>query len=187
MCMINDYLYSTNYLSYCCAVIFISCFLYHINLCKTCWNTVFWLYNPMHWVLGQKKQKRKKPVCAVVETFFHFETCECAVLIKETGTLHFLYKTNNGMADVFLHPRQLRRFWILYLIWLYWMNVILQRLCVDGAVSYPQVSSCTPPRINSDIYALHICCVSFTFRILICFNWTLTSHAYCMRYNHLGW
>lgn len=39
---INDYLYSTNDLSYCCAVIiFISCLLYHMNLCKTCWNTVF--------------------------------------------------------------------------------------------------------------------------------------------------
>lgn len=36
VCTINDYLYSTNDLSYCCAVIiFISRFLYHINLCKT--------------------------------------------------------------------------------------------------------------------------------------------------------
>lgn len=52
----------------------------------------------MHRVLGQKKKtKEKKNVCAVVETFFfHFETCECAVMIKETRKLHFQYRTKNG-------------------------------------------------------------------------------------------
>lgn len=139
----------------------------------------------MHWVLGQKKQKRKKTVCAVVETFFHFETCECAVMIKETGTLHFQYRTINGSQCFPPSPRQLRRFSILYLIWLYWMNLILKS-CVwteqspTGFIIHSSVNKLR------DIYALHICCVSFTLRILIFFNWTLTPHAYYMSYNHLG-
>lgn len=85
-----------------------------------------------------------------------FKTCECAVMIKETGTLHFQYRTINGSQRFPSHPRQLRRFLILYLIWLYWMNLILQKLCVDGGL---QVSSYTPPLINSETYTLFISAV----------------------------
>ncbi len=91
--------------------------------------------------------------------FFHFETCECAVMIKQTGTLHFQYRTINGSQRFPPHPRQLRRFSMLY-----WMNLILQS-CVwteqlpTGFIIHSSVNKLR------DIYALHICCVSFTFKI----------------------
>lgn len=107
-------------------------------------------------------------------------------MIKETGTLHFQYRTINGSQHFPPHPRQLRGFSILYLIWLYWMNLILQS-CVwteqlpTGFIIHSSVNKLR------DIYALrYLLCFFHFHRILICFNWTLTSHAYCISYNHLG-
>lgn len=66
------------------------------------------------------------------------------------------------------------------------MNLILQ-CCVwteqlpTGFIIHSSVNKLR------DIYALHYLLCFFHFhRILICFNWTLTSHAYCISYNHLG-
>lgn len=75
--------------------------------------------------------------------FSHFEPCECAVLIKETGTLHFLYKTSNG-SQCFPPSKAAQK--ILNLVP---DLVVLDELnftkVVCGRGSYPQVSSYTPP------------------------------------------
>lgn len=60
---------------------------------KYCYLTVYsYALSP-----GTKATKeRKKNVRAVVETpalLSNFETCECAVMIKESGTLYFQYST----------------------------------------------------------------------------------------------
>lgn len=164
VCTTNDYLYSTIDFSYCCAVIFISRFLYIWIFVKQV-EILYSICIPLCIGSYDENNKRAKkivllsrPVCFFCCLFFlsltpHFETCECAVLTKETGTLHFRYRTSNGSQCFFFPPRtrQLRIFSILYLIRSCWMNIILKsRMC--GRSGYPHVSSCTPPWINSETY-----------------------------------
>lgn len=94
---------------------------------------------------GTKKEKEKKTVfCAVVENLFHFETCECAVMIKETGKLHFQYRTIKVSQCFSHHPQAVQK--ILNLVP---DLVVLDQLnftkVVCGWSSYTQVSSYTPP------------------------------------------
>lgn len=88
--------------------------------------------------------RKKKIVCAVVETFFHFETCECAVMVKETGILHFQSRTINGNQR-FPPPSEAAQ----KMLYLVPDLVVLDELnfteVVCGRSSYPQISSYTPP------------------------------------------
>lgn len=120
----------------------------------------------MHWVLGQKKTKEeKKTVCAVVETIYHFETCECAVTIKRNWDTPIFnagpwtganFSSEAAQKILHLAPDLLVRDELKFDKGCLWT----ERLPTDFIIH----SSVNKLR---DIYALHICCVYFTFRILI--------------------
>lgn len=124
----------------------------------------------MHCVLGLKKKRKKKQFFVQLSRiFFHFETCECAVMIKETGKLHFQYRTIKVSQCFSHHPQAVQK--ILNLVP---DLVVLDQLnftkVVCGWSSYTQVSSYTPPWINSETYMPFISAV-FLSRMVICFIW----------------
>lgn len=90
------------------------------------------------------KREKKKTVCAVVETFFHFETCECAVMIKTNWDTPFSVQ-DHQWKPMFSSPSKAAQ----KILDLVPDLVVLDELnftkVVCGRSSYPQVSSYTPP------------------------------------------
>lgn len=91
----------------------------------------------------KNKSEKKKAVCAVVETFFHFETCECAVMIKPGHSI-FQCRTING-SQHFPSPSEAAQKILDLVPDLVVLGELNFTKVVCGRSSYPQISSCTPP------------------------------------------